>query len=134
MSTPPCGPESPRPIWTCADTERWLITAFRALPYTAIYAPRGNTLRTIDPNKPDRTFDIVAFTGTVLGDRSRSRLILLLWARVMASRGTVGGSIAEYCRESDIQRRTFDRIRIQACAEVTAAKKRADASEWEQSS
>ncbi|WHQ72545.1 hypothetical protein [Methylorubrum extorquens] len=53
--------------------ERWLKAAFRAMPFTPIYAPRGNTLQAATPEVPDATFDIVAFSGTVLGDKSDDR-------------------------------------------------------------
>jgi hypothetical protein len=112
--------------WTCADVERWLKTAFREMPYTPIYAPRGSTLKSVDHNKPSATFDIVAFTGTVLGERSEDRKILLLWARAIATEGEVGGSIAEYCTARGMQRRTFDRKRLRACEMIAAEKNRVD--------
>lgn len=126
MLTRPEGPDPPLEPWTCADIERWLTTAFRAMPYTPIYAPRGNTLRSADHHRPSATFDILAFTGTVLGDRSEDRRILLLWARAIATEGEVGGSIAEYCTERDMQRRTFDRKRVRACEKIAAEKNRID--------
>ncbi|MEE7449401.1 hypothetical protein MRF4_17185 [Methylobacterium radiotolerans] len=126
MLTCPEGPDPPREPWTCADVERWLKTAFRAMPYTPIYAPRGNTLKSVDRDQPSATFDIVAFTGTVLGDRSEDRKILLLWARAIATEGEVGGSISEYCAARVMQRRTFDRRRLRACQRIAAEKNRTD--------
>ena len=120
------GPDPLREPWTCADVERWLKAAFRAMPFTPIYAPRGNTLRSADHSQPSATFDILAFTGTVLGDRSEERKILLLWARAIATEGQVGGSIAQYCDEQDMHRSTFDRKRLRACEKIVAAKNRAD--------
>jgi hypothetical protein len=55
------------------DIKRWLKAAFRAMPFTPIYAPRGNTLQSAAGAVPDPTFDIVAFSGTVLGDKSEDR-------------------------------------------------------------
>lgn len=113
--------ESSEP-WTCADVERWLKTAFRAMPYTPIYAPRGNTLRSAVMDQPSATFDIVAFTGTVLGDRSEERKILLIWARAIVTEGEVGGSIAQYCTARGMKRRTFDRKRLRACQHIADEK------------
>lgn len=125
MSTRSGGASNTELPWTCPDVELWLKAAFRAMPYTPIFAPRGNTLHAFDPNVPDASFDIVAFTGTVLGDRSVERVILLFWARVMATRGEVGTSIAEFCREnSNLDRRQFDRLRKRACQKVADAKNR----------
>lgn len=126
MLARPEGPDPPREPWTCADIERWLTTAFREMPYTPIYAPRGNTLKSVDHNKPSATFDIVAFTGTVLGDRSEDRRILLLWARAIATEGEVGGSIAQFCEAKDWHRSTFDRKRLRACKRIVAEKNRID--------
>lgn len=126
MLARPEGPDPPREPWTCADVERWLKTAFRAMPYTPIYAPRGNTLRSVDQNQPSATFDIVAFTGTVLGDRSEDRRILLLWARAIATEGEIGGSIAQFCAARGMYRSTFDRKRIRACEKIAAEKNRRD--------
>ena len=118
------GPDPPREPWTCADVERWLKTAFRAMPYTPIYAPRGNTLQSARVDQPSATFDILAFTGTVLGERSEDRKILLLWARAIATEGEVGGSIAQFCAAAGLQRRTFDRRRLRACERIAAEKNR----------
>lgn len=120
------GPDPPREPWTCADVERWLKTAFRAMPYTPIYAPRGNTLKSVDHDQPSATFDIVAFTGTVLGERSEDRKILLVWARAIVTEGEVGGSIAYFCAATGMQRRTFDRRRLRACEKIAAEKNRID--------
>lgn len=117
---PPCEP------WTCADVERWLKTAFRAMPYTPIYAPRGNTLKSADQDQPSATFDIVAFTGTVLGDRSDERKILLIWARAIVTEGEIGGSIAQFCEARGMKRRTFDRQRVRACERIATEKNRID--------
>lgn len=112
--------------WTCADIERWLIVAFKAMPYVPIYSPRGNTLTSANRNQPSATFDIVAFTGTVLGDRSDERKILLLWARAIATEGEVGGSIAQFCEAHGMYRSTFDRKRMRACERIAAEKNRVD--------
>lgn len=121
------GPDPPaRPDWTEKDLELWLKAAFAAMPYTAIYAPRGNSLQAVDPNAPDATFDIVAFTGTVLGDRSELRRVLLLWARAAATRGSVGGSVSEFCNERGWKRATFERQRRRALRLVVEAKNKRD--------
>lgn len=129
MPERPAGPDPPSASgtpWTSADVELWLVTAFRAMPYTAVFAPRGHTLKAVDPNTPDATFDIVAFTGTVLGATSRERQVLLLWARAKASRGEIGGSVSAYCDARGWKRRTFDRIRTRAACRVARAKNEAD--------
>lgn len=121
----PEGPDPPQRSavpWTRADVEMWLKAAFRAMPSTPIYAPRGNTLHAAAGDVPDATFDIVAFSGTVLGDKSEDRQVVLLWARSMATHGEVGGSIAEFCRRTRWSRATFDRRRIKACERIAAAK------------
>ncbi|MBA9063112.1 hypothetical protein GGQ91_002500 [Methylobacterium fujisawaense] len=94
------------------------------MPYTPIYAPRGNTLKSAVADQPSATFDILAFTGSVLGDRSEERKILLIWARAIVTEGQVGGSIAEYCAARHMQRRTFDRKRMRACQRIAAEKNR----------
>jgi hypothetical protein len=126
MLARPEGPDPPREPWTCADVERWLKTAFRAMPYTPIYAPRGNMLRSANEDQPSATFDIVAFTGTVLGERSEDRKILLVWARAIVTEGEVGGSIAQFCEATGLKRRTFDRRRLRACEKIAAEKNRID--------
>lgn len=125
MDSRPAGHDPPR--WTCADIERWLITAFRVMPTTAIYAPRGNTLATVGGSTPSATFDIVAFTGTVLGDRSDERLAVLTWARSKATKGEVGGSVSELCRMKGWRRSTFEKRRRRACMRVAEAKTLEDA-------
>ncbi|KAB7782146.1 hypothetical protein [Methylorubrum populi] len=127
-SDPP--PRSAVP-WTRADVELWLKAAFRAMPSTPIYALRGNTLQSAAGDVPDATFDIVAFSGTVLGDKSEDRQVVLLWARAMATNGEVGGSIAEFCRRTRWSRATFDRRRIKACEKIAVAKNTAGARSWE---
>lgn len=113
--------------WTCADVELWLLAAFRAMPTTAIYAPRGNTLMAIGPDVPSATFDIVSFSGTVLGDRSNERRAVLIWARCKATKGLVGGSIAQFCIETGWRRSTFEDRRRRACQRIADAKNSADA-------
>lgn len=125
MAQRPAGPDPPR--WTCADIERWLITAFRVMPTAAIYAPRGNTLTVTRGETPSATFDIVAFTGTVLGDRSDERLAVLTWARSKATKGEIGGSVAALCVEKGWKRSTFEKRRRRACIRVAEAKTQEDA-------
>ena len=131
MPSHPAGPDPPPPAprWQGADVKLWLVAAFRVMPTTAIYAPRSNTLASIDSDVPSATFDIVAFTGTVLGDRSDERLAVLVWARAKATKGEVGGSIAQFCAEKGEgwSRSAFeDRVR-RACERIAEAKNRADA-------
>lgn len=114
--------------WTCADIEAWLKAAFRAMPTTAIYAPRGNTLTALG-EVPSATFDIVAFTATVLGRKSDECLAVLIWARAKATNGEVGGSIAQFCAKTGWKRSTFEDRRRRACERVADAKNRADAAE-----
>lgn len=118
--------DAPKPLWTCADVERWLQAAFRAMPTTAIYAPRGSTLVALG-SVPSATFDIIAFTGTVLGEKSDVRLAVLIWARAKATNGEVGGSIAQFCIEKNWRRSTFEDRRRRACELIALAKNRSDA-------
>ncbi|GJD92901.1 hypothetical protein [Methylobacterium iners] len=95
---------------------------------TAIYAPRGNTLATIaGSNVPSATFDIVAFAVTVLGPKSDELRALLIWARTKATRGDIGGSIAQFCAEKRWPRSTFEDRRRRASERIAEAKNRADA-------
>lgn len=119
----PAGPDPPE-LWTGADVERWLKTAFRAMPYTPIYAPRGNALRSVGQDRPSATFDILAYSGTVLGDRSLERKIVLVWARAIVTEGEVGGSVSQFCDAHGLNRRTFDRKRVRACEQIAARKNR----------
>ncbi|GJD85461.1 hypothetical protein [Methylobacterium haplocladii] len=96
------------------------------MPFTPVFAPRGNTLKTCNPDQADATFDIVAFTGTVLGDKSKERLALLFWARVNGTRGEIGSSVSEFCREMDWSRSRFEKTRRRACERVVAAKNTID--------
>ncbi len=132
MTERPAGPDPPAPAlepWTCDDVERWLIAAFGVLATTPLYSPGGNTLSAstwANADVPSSTFDIVAFTGTVLGNTSRERRVLLFWARVKAGRSGVWQSVSAFCKEAGIDRRQFDRLRVRACAKVAAAKNRVD--------
>ncbi|MFY9294020.1 MAG: hypothetical protein WAP03_25495 [Methylorubrum rhodinum] len=94
------------------------------MPYTAIYAPRGNTLQAASGEAGDETFDMIAYSGTVLGDRSDERRALLFWARSKATAGGVGGSVAQFCKDNRMtwSRATFDRVRIRACERIAEAK------------
>lgn len=110
--------------WTAGDVEVWLVAAFRAMPYAGVFAPsaRASTLRTAAGETPSATFDILAFSGTVLGERSPERRALLFWARLRATRGEMGESVAEFCREMRWPRSTFELRRRRACERVAAAK------------
>ncbi|APX84757.1 hypothetical protein BV511_08555 [Methylorubrum extorquens] len=92
------------------------------MPSTPIYAPHGNTLQAATGDVPDATFDIAAFSGTVLGDKSEDRQVVLLWAEALATHGEISGSIAEFCRRIRWSRATFDRHRIKACERIATAK------------
>ena len=120
------GLDAPKPLWTCTDIGHWLIAAIRAMPTTAIYAPRGNTLVALG-GVPSATFDILAFTVDVLGRKSDDCLAVLIWARAKATKGEVGGSIAQFCVEKRWSRSTFEGRRRRACERIAEAKNRADA-------
>ncbi|MGY2052395.1 hypothetical protein [Methylobacterium sp. JK268] len=117
------GPDPPR--WTARDIERWVIIPFRLLRETAIMAGPGNALHSVDRNRPSASFDILAFARTVLSDRDEL-LALLTYARIRAAGGDAETSIAEWCREKDWQRRTFDRRWKRACERIAKAKDEAD--------
>ena len=108
--------------WTSKDVERWLKAGSAAMLHTAILAPGGSTLRTAAGDTPSATFDIIAFTGTVLGEKSAERRALLVWARAKVSRGAYGGSIAQLCVELGWKRSTFEARRRRACERVARAK------------
>lgn len=112
--------------WTARDIERWLIIPMRALRETVIMAGAGNTLASVDPNRPSATFDILAFARTVLGTGSTELLAVTAWARIKAGLGDPDASIAEWCRLKGWEERTFHRRRIRACQKIAEAKNRAD--------
>lgn len=119
------GPDPP--TWTCRDVERWLKAGSAAMLHTALLAPGGNTLRAVNGPTPSATFDIIAFTGTVLGEKSIERQTLLVWARAKVTKGEMGGSIAQFCAAQGWGRSTFEARRQRACKRVAAAKNAADA-------
>ena len=118
---------SDRSAWTYRDVERWLKAGSAAMLHTAILAPGGSTLRAVNGPTPSATFDMIAFTGTVLGERSVERQALLVWARAKVSKGEMGGSIAQFCAAQGWNRSTFELRRRRACERVAAAKNAADA-------
>lgn len=116
--------EGPDPPCTCKDVRRWLVAAFMALPTIPIYSVRKGQAEMLNPNAAPGTFDWVAFSAAVLGRESRPRKYLLTWARCEARRIAIarnmsnppgGGTVADYCREMGIERRTFDRTVERAC-------------------
>lgn len=117
-------PEGPDPPATCADVRRWLVAAFMALPTTPIFSARSGEATMLNPNAAPGTFDWVAFSAVALGRESRPRRWLLTWARCEARRVAIarnmpnppgGGTIADYCREMGIDRRTFSRTVDRTC-------------------
>lgn len=97
------------------------------MPYTPIYAPRGNTLRSAGvSHTPSATFHIVASLGAVLGTGPTSARWYSSGRARIATDGEVGGSVAEFCRAQGWQWKTFDRRRHRACERIAAAKSARD--------
>jgi len=128
LPTRPEGPDPPE--CTCTDVRRWLVAAFMALPTTSIYSARIGVGVMLNPNTAPGTFDWVAFSALILGRESRARRYLLTWARCEARRIAIardmpnppgGGTVADYCVEMGVRRRTFDRIVDRSCNLLAAA-------------
>ena len=116
------GPDPPE--CSCSDVRRWLVAAFMALPTTPIFSARTGEGTLMNPNTAPGTFDWIGFSGQILGQKSRARLFLLTWARCEARRIAIarnmsnppgGGTIADYCREAGVDRRTFNRTVDRCC-------------------
>lgn len=121
------GPDPP--ACSCTDVRRWLVAAFMALPTTPIYSARVGVGVLLNPDTAPGTFDWLAYSAQVLGRESRARRYLLTWARCEARRIAIardmpnppgGGTIADYCREMGIDRRTFNRT-VDRCCNLLAA-------------
>ena len=117
------------PDCTCTDVRRGLGAAFIALPTIPIYSARKGEAEMLIPDAAPGTFDCVAFSAIVLGRESRPRKYLLTWARCEARRLAIahnmpnppgGGTVADYCREMGVERRTFDRTVERACILLAA--------------
>lgn len=136
---PPEDGEAPRVVraqpWARADVEMWLKVGFRAMRERPVYyQPAENAIMSVGTRlaapAPSATFDIIAFSATVLGRTSLECRIVQVWARTMAApAGHADCSIAEFCRTASpkISRATFDRKRIAACEKIATAKNAADA-------
>lgn len=116
------GPDPP--VCTCMDVRRWLVATFMTLPTTPIFSARAGEATLLNPNAAPSTMDWVAFSSQVLGRESQARRYLLTWARCEARRIAVarnmpnppgGGTIADYCREMRVDRRTFNRTVDRCC-------------------
>ena len=121
--------EGPDPPCTCADVRRWLVAAFMTLPSILIDSARVGEGIMLNPHAAPGTLDWVAFSSMVLGRESRARKYLLTWARCEARRIAIarnmpnppgGGTVADYCREMGVERRTFDRTVERTCNLLTA--------------
>ena len=111
--------------WSRRDVERWLITPMRLLQDGLVALP-GNTLESIDPDRPNATFDILAFARTVLGKETPELIAVVNWARIMAAGGNADASIAEWCVLWGWKERTFYRRLGRGMERIVAAKNRAD--------
>lgn len=122
------GPDPPSRV-TPDHVRVWLRVGFQVCPTTAVYSARGGALQVLTPNVAPATFDWIAFAVEVLGRRSRECLYLLTWSRAEARRYMIaknapnppgGGTVADFCREFDLERRTFDRTVERACEALAA--------------
>lgn len=113
--------------WTASDVAEAIRDAFRNLRHTSVWAVSGNALlRAGLGPKPSSTFDIVAFSGTVLGHGSKEHRALLLWARRTANTGEDLASLNECCAAMGWNASTFRRRRARACEKIAVAKNNAD--------
>lgn len=123
-------PEGPDPpLCTCMDVRRWLVATFMTLPTTPIFSARAGEATLLNPDTAPSAMDWIAFSAQVLGRESRARRYLLTWARCEARRIAIardmpnppgGGTVADYCNEMGIKRRTFDRT-VDRCCDLLAA-------------
>ena len=99
------------------------------LPTTPIFSARSGEATLLNPHAAPGTMDWIAFSALVLGRGSQARRYLLTWARCEARRIAIardmpnppgGGTVADYCREMGIKRRTFDRT-VDRCCNLLAA-------------
>ena len=86
-----------------------------------VFSPRRSEFRPVLSGQDVRPLDIIAISEMVLGRSSPERRALLVWARSLATRGEVGGSVRQYCAEMGLSYRTFDRQRHRACERVAEA-------------
>ena len=122
------GPDPP--VCTSTDVRRWLVATFMALPTTPIFSACAGEATLLNPNSAPGTMDWVAFSAQVLGRESRARRYLLTWARCEARRIAIardmpnppgGGTVADYCHEMGVHRRTFDRTVDRCCNPLASA-------------
>lgn len=119
-------PPSPVPEpWSRRDIERWLITPMRLLQDGIVALP-GNTLEAIDPDRPNSTFDILAFARTVLGKDTPELRAVTTWARIMAAGGNADASIREWCGLWGWKERSFYRRLKRGIDRIVEAKNHAD--------
>nr|WP_137830891.1 hypothetical protein [Methylobacterium sp. L1A1] len=107
--------------WTAERVGETLVEAFRALPHMPVYAPRhAPQLEPVLPGHDPGPLDVLALSERVLGRSSLERRLVLIWARSIATGGDVGGSLRVWCRAHGMNRSTFDRRRVRACAQIAA--------------
>lgn len=106
--------------WTAERVGEAVIDAFRVLPTMPVYSPRRAEFVPVLPGQDASPLDVLALSEHVLGRSAPEHRILLIWARSLATRGDVGGSIRQYCVERDLSHKTFDRRRKRACTRVAA--------------
>jgi hypothetical protein len=119
--------------WTASDVAEAIRDAFRNLRHTSVWATGNNALlRAGLGPEPSSTFDIVAFSGTVLGHGSSEHRALLLWARRTANTGEDLASLNECCVAMGWNASTFRRRRARACEKIARAKNNADRPKYEE--
>ena len=108
----------PAATWTPDLVGRAMIEAFRALPRTAIFAPRRGDLRvTAGPEGPAA---VIGWAALYLPDASDERKYLLAWARTMATKGDDVESLNQLIKGMGWVPRTFHRKRRKACETIAA--------------
>ena len=90
-----------------------------------VYSPRRAEFRAVLPGQDLRPLDIIAISEQVLGRSSPEWRALLVWARSVATGGSVGSSVRQHCIETGLSRSTFERRRRIACEMIADALRRA---------
>lgn len=119
------GPEPAAPL-NRRDIERWLINPMRALRETSLVALPGDALEVVSSNRPNATFDSLAFARVVLGKNTPELRAVTTWARIMAADGNAEASIAEWCALWGWKERTFYHRLKRGLDRIVKAKNQAD--------
>lgn len=113
--------------WTSEDIAEAIKEAFRRMPNTSIWVrSRNRHVSAGLGGDPSQTWDVIAFSATILGHGSEEHQALLLWARMAAQTGQDLASNAEAARHLGVNASTIWRRRKRACDRMARAKNESD--------